>query len=98
MPDAVADGFGGVVFPVVQLARFITAKGLVGERMRVGDRFGPDFGIVGMQGGVEPEEAPPREEEAVVGQALQFGRRERKDRLKTLSGVGLVRRKEVGEL
>jgi hypothetical protein len=68
VPDAVTHGFGGVVFAVLQLARLIAAEGIIGEGPRFGDRFGPDFGVVGMERSVEPEEAPPSEEEAVLGQ------------------------------
>jgi len=98
VPDAVADGFGGVVFAVIQFARLVTAKGLVGERPRVGDRYGPGLCVVGMQGGVEPKEAPPSDEKAVLGKALQFGRRKHKDRPEAAGGVGFVLWEQVGEL
>ena len=68
--DAVADGFGRVVFTVFDLTCLISSAGLGGEGQRFGNLLGPDLGVVGMEGGVEPEEAPPGEEEAILGQAL----------------------------
>ena len=64
--DAVAEGFGGVVFTVFDLARLVTATGLGGEGQRFGDLFGPDTGVVGMEGSFEPAEAPPGEKEILL--------------------------------
>jgi hypothetical protein len=62
--DAVAHGFGRVEFTVSDLARPVTAECLGGEGQRFCGLVGPDLGVVGMEGGFEPEEAPPSEEES----------------------------------
>lgn len=94
--DAVEHGFGGVIFSVSDLARFVTAEGFGGEGQRFGDLFGPDLRVVGMEGGFEPEETPPGEEEILLPKACQGGGIEGADRFETPSSFGFIGWDEVG--
>lgn len=63
VPDAVTHGLSRVVFAAAShLARLVTAECLGGEWQRFGNLFGPDLRVVWMEGGLEPEEAPPGEQ------------------------------------
>ena len=91
-----ADCFGGVVFTVSDLARLVTPKGLGGEGQRFGELFRPDLRVVGMEGGFEPEEAPPGDKEILLPKARQSGGIESEDRFETLHSLGMILGDEVG--
>lgn len=91
LPDAITDGFSGVIFTICDLTCLVSAAGLGGEGQGVGDFRWPDCGIVRMKPGMEPEETPPGDENLLIGQPGKVLEADAVDPFETPLCLGFIR-------